>query len=123
MQIIKNENVVGVDIDNTLLLWKDASNPGDNKLPISYGGQTVYLTPHNYHVAIVRSWMERGYHVIVWSANGYQHALNALTALGFQETDKIQVMTKLCKHLDDSVNPGSIVGPRVFEDDFLAKED
>lgn len=119
MQVIKKENVAGVDIDNTLLMWDNATVPGDNKIAIEYGGTTVYLTPHHYHVAIVKSWIERGYHVIIWSANGYQHAERARVALGIAEADNIQVMTKMCKHLDDSTNPGSIIGPRVYEDDFL----
>lgn len=119
MQLIENENVVGVDIDNTLLMWDDATVPGPNKIEFEYGGNTVYLTPHNYHIAIVKSWHERGYHVILWSANGYRHAKQAADALGLAFTERFQIMTKLSKHLDDTTNPGSIVGPRVYEDDFM----
>lgn len=118
MRVIEKENVVPIDVDNTLLLWKEPTIWSPEKLKIEYADNYIYLTPHNYHVAILKTYLEREYHVIVWSSNGYRHASRALRALGLDGYD-IQVMTKPAKHLDDNSDPGSILGPRVFEPDYL----
>jgi hydroxymethylpyrimidine pyrophosphatase-like HAD family hydrolase len=118
MNVIENENTIGIDIDNTLLLWDNPTVDGLGKVAFPYAGQTIYLTPHNYHIAVVKSHIERGYYVILWSGNGYEHARRAARVLGLDKYD-IQVMSKLCKHMDDNPIASSIVGPRIFEEDLL----
>lgn len=121
MKVIKNENIIGVDIDGTLLLWIDPAVSGPGKLAIPFAGRTVYLTPHTYHVDLLKMYHERGCYLQFWSANGYRHAVRAIEALGLEylaDGENGHVQTKLCKHMDDNPNPASILGPRVFEEDL-----
>lgn len=121
VKVIKNENPIGVDIDNTLLTWTNPTVPGPGKLAIEFAGETVYLTPHTYHVQLLKMYEERGCYLIFWSANGWRHAERAVKALGLEylaDGKKGHIQTKLSKHMDDNPNAASILGPRVFEEDF-----
>ncbi len=121
MNIIKRELIVGCDVDDTILMWDNPTVPGIGKLEIEFAGKTVYLTPHTYHVDLLKMYNKRGYYITVWSANGYEHAVNAVTALGLQELvsgDNGHIQTKLTKHMDDSTNAEGILGPRVYCDDL-----
>jgi hypothetical protein len=121
MTIINNELNAFVDIDNTLLMWDNPTVPGVGKLELQYADTTVHLTPHTYHVSIVKSYLERGYTVILWSSNGVTHATRAAKALGLDEcvnNQNLYAMAKPQKHLDDNPDPNSILGPRVYEQDL-----
>lgn len=121
MKILTNENIVGVDIDDTILLWDNATVNGPGKLPLQFAGKTVYLTPHTYHVDLLKMYNERGYYIIFWSANGWRHAERAVKALDIEylaDGQNGHVQTKLSKYMDDSTDPGGILGPRVFTKDF-----
>lgn len=117
MLVIKNENTVGVDCDDTLLMWDNPTVDSPSKVPVEFADTIVYLTPHNYHVQLVKMYKMRGYHVIVWSANGWAHAEKVVKALNLDDYVDV-VQTKLSKHMDDSTDPGSILGPRVYTNDF-----
>jgi hydroxymethylpyrimidine pyrophosphatase-like HAD family hydrolase len=121
MLVIKNENVVPFDIDDTLLMWDNPTVNGFGKLPINFAGRTVYLTPHNYHVDLLKVYHERGYYIIFWSANGYNHAVKAVLALGLEGyADGVNghIQSKPCKHVDDTKDSASILGPRVYCEDL-----
>ena len=121
MKIIDNENVVGIDCDDTLVMWDAPTVPGPGKIAVEFAGDTVYLTPHNYHIQLVKKYQERGYYLIFWSANGAQHFSKVLTALGLDylaDGKNGHVQTKLCKHMDDSTNAEGILGPRVYCNDL-----
>lgn len=117
MQIIENELIVGIDFDDTLVMWSSPTISGPGKIEIEFAGKTVYLIPHQYHIDLVKMYKERGYFVIGWSANGKTHAQRVIAALKLEEYFDL-VMTKLTKHLDDSTDPYSILGPRVYCDDL-----
>lgn len=122
MQVIPNENTVFIDCDDTIVLWTDPHTPGKNKVEVRFTDDvTVYLTPHFYHIELVKRYKERGYAVTVWSANGVSHAVNVVRALGL-ESHVDFVMTKPAKHMDDSPDAAAILGPRIFTKDFLAKD-
>lgn len=121
MNIIKYENVVHCDVDDTILKWSDVTVPGPEKLSIEFAGKTVYLTPHTYHVDLLKMYRERGYYIVVWSANGYGHAARAVQALGLEylvSGDHGHIQGKPAKHMDDSPDAAAILGPRVFVEDF-----
>lgn len=121
MKVIRYENVVACDIDDTILLWDSPNSDGPGKVKLDFAGGVVYLTPHNYHVQLLKSYNERGYYIIFWSANGYQHAERAVKALGLgnlADGENGHVQCKLSKYMDDNTNPGSILGARVFCDDL-----
>lgn len=121
MKVIENELVVATDIDDSLACWHNPTVDGPGKLPISFAGKTVYLTPHTYHVDLIKMYKERGYFIIAWSANGNQHCKRVIQALGLEEYVDI-CMSKLTKHLDDSDNAAAILGPRVFCEDLTKPE-
>ena len=64
MKVIEYENVVACDIDDTILMWDNPTINGSGKLPIEFAGGTVYLTPHNYHVDLLKMYNQRGYYII-----------------------------------------------------------
>ena len=126
MKVIKYETVVACDIDDTILMWDNPTVNAPGKLAIPFAGETVYLTPHHYHVQLLKMYKERGCYVIFWSANGYRHAANAVKALGLEDIadgKRGHIQTKLAKHLDDNPNPASILGPRVYEADLTKTVD
>lgn len=117
MKVIKNELMVACDVDDTILMWDNPTVNGPGKLAVSFAGGVVYLTPHHYHVDLLRMYKERGYHVTVWSANGWRHAERACKVLGIEDVVDV-VQCKLMKHMDDNPNAESVIGPRVFCQDL-----
>lgn len=117
MKVIENELVVATDIDDTLACWDNPTVDGPGKISVSFAGKTVFLTPHVYHIDLIKMYKERGYFVIAWSANGNQHCKRIIEALGLKDHVDI-CMSKLAKHLDDNADAASILGPRVFCDDL-----
>lgn len=118
MNVIDKELIVTIDVDQTLLFWTEPTIGGIGKLAIPFtDNTTVYLTPHHYHVELVKRYKQRGYLTIVWSANGYSHALAAVEALKLQDYVDI-VMSKPTKYMDDSTAE-TVLGPRVYCEDLL----
>jgi hypothetical protein len=115
MQTIDNEFVAGWDMDDTLVMWDNPTVDGPGKVKVPFAGGFVYLTPHNYHIQLLKLHKERGYFNIGWSANGRQHVVNVITALGVEDCIDL-AMSKLTKHFDDST--GAIIGPRIYIDDL-----
>jgi predicted HAD superfamily phosphohydrolase YqeG len=99
MQVITNELVVCCDVDDTLI-----------KVGTS--------NPIEVHTDFLKSLKNRGYTVIVWSANGYAHAGNVVSYLGLADYVDF-CMTKPIKHIDDKTQVEDIIGRRIF----LAKEE
>lgn len=113
MVTIKKENVVWIDVDDTLVMWpdnpfqpqfKDSSAPvkaiDPTYMPFDNYGETVYLKPHDKNIQLLKSYKERGYLVIVHSANGYQWANEVVSKLLLRQYIDF-VMTKAMKYVDD----------------------
>lgn len=122
MMVINNELNVFIDVDQTLLLWDKPTINAEGKLAVKFAEDVVYLTPHNYHVQLVKMYKQRGYVTFVWSANGVAHAKQAVEVLGLEASVDF-VLCKPTKHMDDNPNPASILGPRVFEEDLTKGQD
>lgn len=99
--IIDNENCILADVDGTIFLWKEPLTPGPDKIETKYGGRTVYLTPHRYHIDLLKVYKARGAHITVTSANGHAWAANAVKLLGLEDTVDV-VMSKYTKYVDDT---------------------
>lgn len=114
MKTIENEMIVMVDVDDTLLMWKDHTQPGDNKIAVTdpYDNATVFLVPHQKHIDQIRKWHGRGFSVIVWSAGGVQWAKAAVAALKLEPYVDL-VMTKPSKFVDD-LPANQILGTPVY---------
>lgn len=109
-RITKNENIVYVDIDSTLMKRVSCDTPFSKLL--DYYDQTWYILPQYKNIEFMKSLKTRGYHVVVHSANGWQHALKVLELL--QLTKFVdEVKTKPQKYIDDQ-DVQDWFGPRIF---------
>lgn len=118
MKIIENENCVMFDVDGTLIAWSNPTEPGEGKIQFNYGGTDVFLTPHKYHIDLLKVYKQRGYHITVSSANGYRWALDAVKKLNLVEHVDI-VSTKYSKYIDDTQADKWMT--QVYIEDFYAK--
>ena len=108
MKVLETELLAAFDVDHTLII---PNVNGTHEL--LFAGEPLRFDPVWSHIKLLKSWKERGYFVIIWSHNGYKHALNVVECLQLQEfVDLIQ--TKPIKHVDDMKDVESIVGQRVW---------
>jgi predicted phosphatase len=86
MLIIKSEQVICVDIDETLIMHKKAKK---KDLVVNftdpYDGTLRYVVVHKPHVKILKDRKRRGATIIVWSQSGYQWAVAVVKALQLQD--------------------------------------
>lgn len=110
MKINKNENVILVDVDSTLILY------GTNNVERSfnYYGMNKKAAPHFEHIALIKSYKKRGFFVRVHSNNGWEWAQEVVTVLGLTEIiDEIE--TKPTRFMDDVELPhNDVIGMRVY---------
>lgn len=98
-KIIKSENVVFFDCDDTLII---GAGPG-KKIEIldPTGGPDISTFAHEPNIRLLLEEKARGSFVIVWSRGGYQWANNILTALGLMDRVDL-VMSKPLVYFDDT---------------------
>ena len=101
MKIIKSEQILAVDIDNTLLLW-DEHDSGNQSVVFTdpYTGETKQVKVHEAHLRIVKSRLSRGAVLLVWSSSGYRWVEAALFALQL-EHPRVIVLSKPIAYIDD----------------------
>lgn len=119
MKVIKSEDVVCFDLDDTLALWDANHNvPHEDAIEVKnpYSGEVVYLRPHKVHIRIMKEYKGRGFTNIVWSAGGVRHAEAVVKAFGLEEYVDY-VMTKPNRHFDDKEDKESIIGVRLYFED------
>lgn len=102
MRIHKNERIIPVDIDDTLVM---------HQKPLSYPKQIVVEDPHfpgkfirlginEPMVKVLMDEKKRGAHIIAWSRSGYAWAETVLLALNLKNYVD-DVYTKPLVYLDD----------------------
>lgn len=113
MQIIKNENNIYFDVDETLVLWGKIKK-GEKCIAITdpYDGTQRYLRPHVGHIKVLRDRKARGATIHVWSANGWQWAKAVVSALGLQDHVDF-VLSKPIMYVDD-LEAHEILGERLY---------
>lgn len=85
MYVIKSDKTLFCDCDDTLVVWaKDGHS----------------FKPHKAHIELLKRFFRRGQPVIVWSAGGYQWALEVVKMLKLQKY-VTAVMAKPCWYVDD----------------------
>lgn len=103
MEVVKNEQIVCVDVDDTLVIWSDHfTQPHVNSQTFidPYDNSVNYLIPHQQHIDLIKKYKGRGFFIIVWSAGGVRWAESVVKTLGLENyVDK--VMTKPAKYVDD----------------------
>lgn len=107
MIVTQSENLVYVDVDNTLI----HRNPL-GEMSLDYYGINWYITPCSKNIEFLMSLKSRGYYVIVHSSNGWKHALNVVNLLELNAyVDEIK--TKPQKYIDDE-NVQDWFGPKIY---------
>jgi hypothetical protein len=96
MKITENDNIIGVDVDDTLVMMSVpiGRNPEDC-ISFDYFGYKYNLYPHRAHIELLKQFKVRGHYIIVWSQGGYQWAAAAVKALGLTEwVDEVKTKPK-----------------------------
>src|SRR6185437_2801691 len=97
MKIIKNDNVVCFDVDNTLIM----SGLGRNGIKVrSPWANTEYVDPIQKHVDLLIKYSNEGRIVIVWSATGYEWVQTICKALKITKYVTL-MMGKPSEYVDD----------------------
>jgi hypothetical protein len=112
---ITNNLVVAFDIDDTLLMYNETGKPQENSIEIMHplNGHYEYPIPHYAHIKLLKNYKAQGYHIIVWSAQGYEWVLASIKALNIEDYVDLK-MSKLIKYVDDLKGPEGILGSRVY---------
>lgn len=117
MKVIKNQNVVAFDIDNTLLMWDKNHNEAHTdtiEVRDPYDDfKVLHLRPHKVHCRLLRQYKGRKFTVIAWSKAGADWAEAAIRVLNLEKYVDF-VMTKPDRHIDDAVRVEDIIGNRVY---------
>lgn len=72
-----------VDVDETLVLWKDDPTDLQNSvIPVANGNLIVRF--HKRHIQLVKQFYIIGWNVIVWSQGGSDHAEHVIKACGLE---------------------------------------
>lgn len=104
MQVLRNENVVFVDVDDTLVMHDLSINthrPVDIvEIQDPIRARVIELRINKPMVRLLKEEKSRGSCIIVWSRGGYQWATNVVKALNLVEHVD-QVMTKPLTYFDD----------------------
>ncbi len=99
MKIIENEQIICCDVDETLISW-DTYATEQMIVHDPYTNSKKYLRPHNAHIYLLKSRLERGATVILWSAGGYKWAEAVAKALSLTH-ERIIYMSKPIAYIDD----------------------
>lgn len=116
-----HEMQAAFDVDQTLILHgreiADQFAPGVIRVQDPYDDSIKYFQSHVPHVKLLKDYKTRGYHIIIWSANGGDWAEAIAKAIFGVELDKYvdECRTKLIKHVDD-LPSDKILGERVWID-------
>ena len=101
MKVFGYENILMVDVDETLISKIDPSDKNGGFMTFEYGEALEFFKPCNNNIALMKHHKKtRGYGIIVWSANGKEWAEKVVKRLKLQDYVDI-IMTKPVKYLDD----------------------
>lgn len=100
MKINKNEMIVGVDVDETLVMHHPEDYENIKLVKLNYYGHPKEFGIHQDHIELIKAYKKRGFYVRVHSANGVQWAKEVVIKLGLEDfVDDVE--TKMAKFVDD----------------------
>lgn len=86
--ILKNDNVVFFDVDDTLVMWSWPEQKDNETIVISAAEEpalhNIRVWPHKEHANRLKQFKARGQSVVVWSQGGWAWAKAVVEALGLQ---------------------------------------
>lgn len=94
MKIIKSDNIMAIDIDETLIMLKQK---GGLPVKIGRGKRSWIAVKHGPHINEIKKFSARGHLVIAWSQGGYKWATKAIKALKLEPwVDIVMSKPKWC---------------------------
>lgn len=109
MRINENENIILVDIDNTLILHN-----GKKEIELNYYGMVKWAGVHKEHIRLLKSYKQRGFFIRAHSNNGWQWTKEVIEKLGLEDIVN-DVESKPTRFMDDvELEHNEVVGMRVY---------
>jgi hypothetical protein len=116
MKIIKTENPLPVDVDDTLILYTAPEGQEEDYIyvidPYEEEEVKVKVWPHKPHIKILKDKKSRRSKIIVWSQSGYEWAAAVIEALGLEDYIDY-VMCKPKEYMDD-LDSSAWMGSRIY---------
>lgn len=110
----KNGYTAYIDVDETLVLWKDdPTNPAYKVLSMPNGNLVIKL--HKRHIQLVKNLYTIGWNITVWSQGGSDHAENVIKQIGLADHVH-EILNKPMMYLDDKPFENQSIR-RSFHDD------
>lgn len=103
MFILKSDDVMFYDCDDTLVLWGKKEHPEDEEITINdvyMENHIITLVKHQRNIDLLKRNKGQGRSIIVWSAGGVFHAEEIVRALGLWEYVDL-IIAKPMQYVDD----------------------
>lgn len=103
MIVLKSDNLLFFDVDDSLVLWGKKEDPTDEEIQINdvYMPDTkITLIKHKRNIELLQRNKGQGRTIVVWSAGGVFHAEEVIKALGLEDYVDL-IMAKPTQYVDD----------------------
>lgn len=100
MHVIKNENVLTVDVDETLIVSTSDVQLKTVQVWDQVTQSFIQVQPHKPHVRLLHEEKARGRYIIVWSRGGHAWAESVVKGLGLLGVVDL-IMSKPYAYVDD----------------------
>ncbi len=111
MKVIKNEQVIMIDIDDTLVMW-NAPRSDIVEILCPYSKVIKNLTRNRGNIKVLKDRKARGSTIVVWSAGGHAWAEAVVKALNLEEHVDY-IMSKPIGYVDDKT-ADKILGEHIY---------
>lgn len=112
MKIIKSEQIICVDIDDTLVLWNKKIKIKSILVKDPYMNKFIKVKPHYAHIQLLKEKKLRGYTIIVWSQGGYKWAETIVKVLKLESYVDL-ILSKPLAIIDD-LPASKWLGERIY---------
>jgi len=100
MKVIKNENILTCDVDETLIVSTSDKSLKTRPIWDHVTNSFIMVQPHEPHVRLLIEEKARGRFIIVWSRGGHEWAENVVKGLGLVSSVDL-IMSKPYAYVDD----------------------
>lgn len=114
MKVIEGDNSYFFDCDDTLVMWDNKHKTEDNVMIFDCYGSFESLAPNWSNIRFLKETKRNQGTVVVWSAGGWEWALEVVTVLGLKDYVDC-VMSKPQGYIDD-LNCVEFMGPRYYKE-------